>query len=346
MTLRSEDLPLIREVAVALASTDLLGRARSRDELVGLGLIGAELGVPPATAMRSLYVTKDGAPVVSADLLLSLLARAGVEVTFRELRPLCVVVEMRRPGHVGHWIRFSAQTTEHWPTFSSNYPFGWIRSRAVAALARLVAPDVATRLVTVEEEMNDRYFDIEAGPLDGSGVAPARAAPSPPKAEPEKREVATVAELRVLLRGRVPRALQESLLRTADAFFEMTRGADAATRPGAGDEVAEAKRRTEERLAGMRAADGAPKAGGGRELPEEPPAADRADCDRLAARFRAPAVAFPEQLSEVAKEEAATIEALSDPGRKWVGRVFNETMARLRRAENARRSASKKGEVR
>jgi hypothetical protein len=349
--LTADEIARINEVADVLAQTALIGRDLSPETLAGLGIIGGELGLAPAEAMRALYVTKDGSPVASADLLLRLLRDGGVEVSFPFVSRLSCTVVMERETIAGaHWVRFSVAggTTELFPAFASNYPFGWVRSRAVAALARMVAPDLVGRLVTPEEEVNDRFFEIEGGTLDASSALGKLAAPPAPagrhvEAAPtraDERAIETVAHLRVALAKRTSKQLLDALLRTASAFLDLEAGrTERAADAPADPDVAAAKARMDRKVEEMRRADGA-TAKAGRAAPQEPSAAERPECDRIAARFGADTIELIEQLEEVAKNEGAAIAALSTVGRAWCASAYSTTKARLRRAEKARRGGS------
>jgi hypothetical protein len=161
-----EEIQEIDATVRVLEDSGLIGRPRHHAELLGLAIMGAELGMPPALALRSMYVAKDGGPMLMADTVVDLCRRVG-RLDFLRVSNTACLVEAQRPGEPPYRLRFVLRdgAREHLPgRIAANYTFGWIRARAATAIARIVFPDVVRGLLAPEEtEVSDQFFVITGG---------------------------------------------------------------------------------------------------------------------------------------------------------------------------------------
>lgn len=171
-------------------------------ESLAAALLGAELGMSVAASLRTIYFTKDGAPVLFADALLAAIVARGAEVSVLEGTTERVVLEARRFARVLRCsVALIPELREQLPTVvASNYPFGWLRGRAIAILAREAFPDLCLRLYVPEElDLSDRFVrirlwdvppkvrsgQVEASSSPATATAPKAPASSSPEAEDE-----------------------------------------------------------------------------------------------------------------------------------------------------------------
>lgn len=162
-------------------------RGKPGDVLI-LMMCGAELGLKPMQALRSIYVVK-GKPVLSADLLVALVKRSPKCRYFQLIQTLPTVAtyETHREGEPEP-VRLS-WTVEKAKEAGLTGGATWrghadtmLRHRCAAALAREVYPDLALGLY-VEEEAAEIRASEAARPTPARAAQPPHR-PAPPRAPP------------------------------------------------------------------------------------------------------------------------------------------------------------------
>lgn len=149
-------------LAKRIGATEFVPKAlRGRPEaILAAMLTGREIGIGPMHALRSIDVI-DGKPSLSAELMASLVLRAGhylwvVESTEKE----CTVAGRRRgwpdriPDQEVTWsmedaTRAGLAGKSNW----KNYPRAMLRARATSELCRMAFADVVERVGYVAEEL-------------------------------------------------------------------------------------------------------------------------------------------------------------------------------------------------
>lgn len=123
---------------------------------------GRELGIPPMTALKTIYVI-DGKPSCSGQALLALMRRAGIRVELPDPGTVTdrATIRVKRPD--GDWREYTytremAQRAgllnrKTW----QQYPAEMLIWRAVSTAARFEAGDVVGGLYTVDEVSEGRY---------------------------------------------------------------------------------------------------------------------------------------------------------------------------------------------
>lgn len=175
-----------RQVAEAVARSGLAPQsARSPDAVMVILATGAELGLPPMAALRSIHVVS-GRAVLSADLMRALVMRAGGDLWCVEATPRRAEWRAKRNGResAAVWTIEMAQKaglagkSGPW----QQYPHAMLSARASVEICRRVWPEVCAGLYTPDE-----MGAAEA--VEGEVVtAPAPEAP-PPAAEVVEAEV-------------------------------------------------------------------------------------------------------------------------------------------------------------
>lgn len=151
------------QLATHFAKSGLLGELNTPEKVMLVMATGAELGIPPTTALRSIHIIK-GKPVCSADLIMSLCIRrkdrceyfSVVESTDAQavyetkpvgrppVRSAFTMVDAKRAG-------LSFKEDSNW----SKYPRAMLRHRASSELARMVYPDLVLGIYSEEEVERD-----------------------------------------------------------------------------------------------------------------------------------------------------------------------------------------------
>jgi len=151
--------------ADAMAMAEQLAKARGfvpRDmvgqpaAIVAAIMTGAEIGIGPMQALRSIHVI-EGRPTLSADLMLSLALRAGIRVSWLEKTETVARVRLSREGHgthehsytIGEAKRAGLSGRANW----KRYPAAMLRARCISAALRAWCPDVLGAGVYVEGEI-------------------------------------------------------------------------------------------------------------------------------------------------------------------------------------------------
>lgn len=137
-------------------TTNSTDPTRRMSDAFFVAMYGRELGIPPMTALRNIYVI-DGKPSCSGQLLLGLMRRAGVEVDIPDPATITTeaTVRVRRPGDEWHAYTYTEAMAQKAGLLNRG-PWGKHRAemliwRAVGIASRMETPDLAGGLYTVEE---------------------------------------------------------------------------------------------------------------------------------------------------------------------------------------------------
>jgi hypothetical protein len=148
-------------------------------------LTGQELGIPPMHALRSIHVI-EGKPTLSAELMLALMLKGGVQITWVRSDDEGASLAAKR-GQTAFTGAFTLEEAKRagltgkigWRA----YPGAMLRARVISLVARVVAPDITAGLYTPEE----MGADVDA---EGAIVSePTMAATPPPPAPVEESEM-------------------------------------------------------------------------------------------------------------------------------------------------------------
>lgn len=141
-------------------------------------MTGAEIGVPPTTALRTIALVK-GKATIGAETMLALALRAGVRIEWIQADAEAARLTMSRDGHAPYSHAFTmrdAQTAglnnqETW----KKYPAALLRARCISGAVRAYCPDVVTGLYTPEEVASfagaDDPTDVRAIPGPAATLA-------------------------------------------------------------------------------------------------------------------------------------------------------------------------------
>lgn len=155
-------MAVVEDVAVLaqrIAGTELVPAAlRGKAPAIAASILyGREIGLPPMTALRSVYVV-NGQVALKAEAMRGLILAAGHELVFTESSSARCVVKGRRKGQE-EWSEPITWTIEDarkanlirpgspWNT----YPRAMLKARATAELARDLYADVIAGFVALEE---------------------------------------------------------------------------------------------------------------------------------------------------------------------------------------------------
>src|SRR5262245_20784916 len=141
---------------------------------------GAELGIPPMHALRSINVIQ-GKPALSSELMAALMRRGGVRLEWLDSSPQKATLKATRPSGVSFTGIYSIEeafmaglvTKDGW----KRYPAAMLRARAIALVARVIAPDMISGMYTPEELGAD--VDAEGAVVGAVVIEPAPAAEVP-----------------------------------------------------------------------------------------------------------------------------------------------------------------------
>ena len=154
LALRSiDDVERLAKIATASG----LCRVKRPEEAAVILLTGRELGLSPMQSLRGIYVV-NGAPVLSADLLVAVVRRSGLCGSWRvtESTPERCTITTTRVGETEPstrtWTMADAKRAGvTGKPIWAQYPAQMLRHRCAADLAREVYPDVVLGLYTPEE---------------------------------------------------------------------------------------------------------------------------------------------------------------------------------------------------
>lgn len=175
-----------KDFSQSLAQSDMLPR-QYRGNPANL-LFAVEyadaLGIPRINALTSIHVI-DGKPTASADLIASLVRRAGHKMrvegddTYAEV----VIIRADDPTYVPkpiRWDEAKARKAGKWGNKGpwTNYPGAMLRSRAITEAARMWASDALYGCIYTPEELGSEVTD------DGTPVITTA---QPPRTEPQSK---------------------------------------------------------------------------------------------------------------------------------------------------------------
>jgi hypothetical protein len=147
-------------------------------------LTGQELGIPPMHALRSIHVI-EGKPTLSAELMLALMLKGGVQITWlgSDEERASLAATRGQTAFTGTFTLEEAKRANLTGKVGWRlYPGAMLRARAIALVARVVAPDLIAGLYTAEE----LGADVD---VDGAIVSePPVAATTPPLEHPDEPE--------------------------------------------------------------------------------------------------------------------------------------------------------------
>jgi hypothetical protein len=216
----------LKEVAAIFAETGMWGIASANDAIVRM-MAGRPLGLTLVQSMNLLYVI-DNKPAMYAVLMHALILNSPLCEKFHPLETTekkAVFVAKRkggedvklewtmeqaeRAGLVNRGSDQKAKDMNNW----NRYPTEMLRARCIAAMARLVFPDVIHGMHTVEELLDARVITL---PPDAYSVVDVT--PKKPAAVPERDFAKEAAELE----QRIAKASKEELkpLREEIGAFE------------------------------------------------------------------------------------------------------------------------------
>jgi len=172
-------------MAKTLAGSSLLGALKTPEAVFLVMATGAELGIPPTAALRSVHIVQ-GKPVLSADLIVAVCLRSPLceYFTCKESTAVGATYETKRRGSGPVSNTFTLDDAkaaglagkDNW----KNYGKAMLRHRAAAELARMVYPDLVLGIYAEEEfaatpqepEATSQTEAPRQEILDGEVVAP------------------------------------------------------------------------------------------------------------------------------------------------------------------------------
>lgn len=164
-------LPAVGDLAGKISTTSFVPKAlRGKPaETAACILAGREIGVGPMESLQKIHVV-DGRPSLSAELMRSLVLRAGHEITYPVLTDDKVVAKGRRAGSENWtevtWTMKDAQRIgvagkATW----KQYPRQMLSARATSELCRLLFPDALGGISVTPEELADEQAERPAKPV-------------------------------------------------------------------------------------------------------------------------------------------------------------------------------------
>jgi hypothetical protein len=161
------DAQQAQQVATALAKTSFVPKAfqGKPGEVTAAILAGAELGIEPMAALRSINIIQ-GTPAMSANALRALVQAQGHEVWIKEASPTRVVACAKRVGsdieHRSVWTIDRAKQMgltgkDNW----QKQPEAMLVARATSEVCRLVAADAILGMAYSIEELQDQAAEAK-----------------------------------------------------------------------------------------------------------------------------------------------------------------------------------------
>lgn len=173
-------LPAVGDLAGKISGTSFVpkGLRGKPAETAACILAGREIGIGPMESLQKIHVV-DGRPTMSAELMRSLVLRAGHEIRFPTLTDDTVVAEGRRAGSESwttiKWTMKDAQRVGlAGKAVWKQYPRQMLAARATAELCRLLFPDALGGITLTAEEVAD-----EAAPVAATVTITREAKPAP-----------------------------------------------------------------------------------------------------------------------------------------------------------------------
>lgn len=223
-------------LANALSKSGLMPEGLSKPEaILAIALKGQELGIPPMAAIAGITVIR-GKPVVSPQLMLSLVERSGKlqDWSITEESEAAVAVSFTRKGRSPVSKRFSMEDAKKMGLADKDnwkkQPRVMMQWRAVAAAIRVAFPDVIDGCYT-PEEMNVDMVVEEDGSMavthQAVEVEPARVVQAEPAVAKAAKKDPPVFEPKPALS-----AQKEMTSGTKRLFLELAAAAGYSTKPG------------------------------------------------------------------------------------------------------------------
>lgn len=159
-----------------------------------VAMYGFELGIPPITALQQIYVI-NGRPSCSAQLMLSLVRRAGFDVEMPDPSTIIdrATVGIRRPGGKMKYYTYTVEMAKQARLFGKKgdmwekYTREMLMWRAAATACRAEGGDVIGTLYTVEELNPDIEIGADGAPLELIGISSPDVTPEP-QSQPTKSD--------------------------------------------------------------------------------------------------------------------------------------------------------------
>lgn len=170
------------QLATRAIASGLFAQLRKPEEALVILMMGAELGLGPMQALRSIYVV-NGKPVLSADLLVALVRRSGECASWRVVESTDQRCEIRttRKGETQEEVcvwtmeRAIKAGVTNKPTWK-NFPAQMLKARAAAELARQVYPDVGIAGLYTPDEMEQQPQRVDVRVMSPDEYDPEREA--------------------------------------------------------------------------------------------------------------------------------------------------------------------------
>lgn len=174
------------QMASHFAKSGLLGDLNTPEKVFLVMTTGAELGIPPTTALRMISIVK-GKPVIAADLMVAMVLSKRVAEYFEidTIDEKQCTVRTKRTGRPEQKTTFSMEDAARAKLLNkgeakgtadesnwAKYPADMLYHRASARLARRVFPDVVGGLYCPEEadEIRDEARVVEEQTIETRGV--------------------------------------------------------------------------------------------------------------------------------------------------------------------------------
>lgn len=159
-------------IAESFAKSGMLAGFATKEQVLLVMAVGAELGIPATTALRSIHIIS-GKPVMSADLMAARVLASPACEYFRcvDSTDESATYETKRRGNPPTKQTFTAADAKRAGLMKSGsnhekYPRVMLRHRASAELARLVYPDVILGLYVEGEITESRTVEpLTAAPV-------------------------------------------------------------------------------------------------------------------------------------------------------------------------------------
>ncbi len=162
VALRQCSFPMVLEnygsfvqICDALSKSGATGERRTQQSVLAVAMKGAELGLPPMTAIDSIYVI-EGRTMLSSSLAQSLVYRdfPGAKFEIEEGVDFCAVrltVPNREPYTAKYTMADAEKAGQLAKANWKKNPKAMLRARAIAQACRVVAPDCLAGMYCVEE---------------------------------------------------------------------------------------------------------------------------------------------------------------------------------------------------
>lgn len=174
-------LPAVGDLAAKIANTSFVpkGLRGKPAEIAACILTGRELGIGPMESLAKIDII-EGTPAINAELMRSLVLKAGHEMRFTALTDQKVTVEGRRAGSEDWttvtWSMADAQRAglsgkSNW----TKHPRQMLSARATAELCRLLFADALGGVSYIPDEIEP----VESAPVRRASARVSRKAPEP-----------------------------------------------------------------------------------------------------------------------------------------------------------------------